>query len=147
MSQPVPLAQRISNTPDEGGVWHLSHGELPGIEKTAAELGLCFVRVDLAGCAGKRILLERLAQALRFPDWFGHNWDALADCLDDLSWLPGTGLLVVLEHADDFAQQAPAEFTTAIEILREASQTHRERGMPLWVLLDSGPFPDADSPR
>ncbi|MCZ7655132.1 MAG: barstar family protein [Rhodocyclaceae bacterium] len=30
-------------------------------------------------------LFECLATTLKFPDWFGHNWDALADCLSDLS--------------------------------------------------------------
>ena len=32
---------------------------------------------------------DAVAAALGFPDWFGHNLDALADCLRDLSWLPG----------------------------------------------------------
>ena len=45
-------------------------------------------RIDLAGCTDKAELLARIARTLRFPDWFGHNWDALADCLCDLSWLP-----------------------------------------------------------
>ena len=43
------------------------------------------IRVDLAGCSDKATLLARLAAALQFPDWFGHNWDALSDCLTDLS--------------------------------------------------------------
>jgi len=45
------------------------------------------VRIDLAGCTDKATLLARFAAALHFPDWFGHNWDALSDCLTDLSWL------------------------------------------------------------
>ena len=46
-------------------------------------------RVDLAGARDKEALLERLATALDFPDWFGGNWDALEDCLTDLSGAPG----------------------------------------------------------
>jgi hypothetical protein len=30
--------------------------------------------------------IEAIAKALGFPDWFGGNWDALEDCLGDLSW-------------------------------------------------------------
>lgn len=34
--------------------------------------------------ATKQALHEALASALRFPDWYGHNLDALYDCLTDL---------------------------------------------------------------
>ena len=43
-------------------------------------------------------LLKAVAVALRFPDYFGMNWDALDECIRDLSWLP-TGQ-VVLAHSD-----------------------------------------------
>ena len=36
------------------------------------------------GIATKQALHEALAQALSFPDWYGHNLDALYDCLTDL---------------------------------------------------------------
>lgn len=35
---------------------------------------------------GKEELLDRVARGLSFPDYFGRNWDALIDCLSDLSW-------------------------------------------------------------
>lgn len=43
-------------------------------------------------------LLEELYQRLRFPDYFGSNWDALWECIRDLSWLPPGP--VVLKHRD-----------------------------------------------
>lgn len=41
------------------------------------------IRILLTGQVAKTQLLEALAQALHFPDWFGHNWDALWDALDE----------------------------------------------------------------
>ena len=32
-------------------------------------------------------LLESLATELAFPAWCGNNWDALLDCLRDLTWI------------------------------------------------------------
>ncbi|HRG72048.1 MAG TPA: barstar family protein, partial [Thauera aminoaromatica] len=46
------------------------------------------LRIDLAGCTDKAGVLARIATALHFQESFGHNWDALSDCLCDLSWLP-----------------------------------------------------------
>ena len=40
--------------------------------------------IDCGGCADKNELHARIAAALDFPDWYGHNLDALMDCLTDL---------------------------------------------------------------
>jgi RNAse (barnase) inhibitor barstar len=54
------------------------------------------VTID-ASAKEKRELLERIAQGLSFPDYFGENWDALIDCLSDLSWLEKAE--VIIDHA------------------------------------------------
>jgi hypothetical protein len=51
-----------------------------------------------AGITSKAALLRELAKQLRFPDYFGANWDALWECIRDLSWLPSGP--VILEHSD-----------------------------------------------
>ena len=48
--------------------------------------------------AHKTVLLATIATQLRFPDYFGGNWDALEECICDLSWLP-TGRVLV-KHDD-----------------------------------------------
>jgi hypothetical protein len=44
-------------------------------------------------------LFDEVAAALQFPDYFGENWDALDECLNDLSWLPGRSYLLVISDA------------------------------------------------
>jgi hypothetical protein len=60
--------------------------------------GALVVRIP-AGIRSKQKLLAILAQKLRFPGYFGGNWDALEECLADLSWLPA-GQRVAIVHQD-----------------------------------------------
>lgn len=53
--------------------------------------------------AGERMrshdeLFAEFAAVLRFPDYFGRNWPALADCLDDLLWLDPVAQFLLLIH-------------------------------------------------
>jgi hypothetical protein len=35
----------------------------------------------------KEQLLNQIAEKCSFPDYFGHNWDALDECLKDFHWI------------------------------------------------------------
>jgi RNAse (barnase) inhibitor barstar len=98
------------------------------IVRLAQSLGLDAVRIDLDGCADKGEFLERTAAALRFPSWFGSNWDAFFDCLADLSWRPARGHVLVFENTLDMRRHAPEALDTAITILGDASAAWDERG-------------------
>lgn len=99
------------------GVHFVESRALQAILAPAAGLGLQVGRVDLTGCEGRRDVLSRIAAALDFPPHFGHNWDALADCLGDLSWLPGDGVVLVLDGADALREADGEAFPTLLEIL------------------------------
>ena len=55
------------------------------------------VRVP-AGLRAKQKVLGVLADGLRFPRYFGYNWDALEESLRDLAWLKPPRVVIV--HAD-----------------------------------------------
>jgi hypothetical protein len=94
----------------------------------ARSRGFDCTRVDLSGCAEKSDLLERLAKALAFPAWFGHNWDALADCVTDLGWRPALGYVLILEHGAELQENQPEVFDTALAILADAAVAWQARG-------------------
>src|SRR6185436_4774837 len=50
------------------------------------------------GITSKHRLLNELSTLLRFPDYFGENWDALWDCLSDLSWISEKAIFII--HID-----------------------------------------------
>lgn len=119
-----------------GGVYHTPLKGMADLLAAAEDAGLAIFRVDLAETGDKDGLLDRLSFALEFPDWFGRNWDALADCLCDLSWLPADGYLILLEHCDSFRANHSGDFAMALQVLASACEAWREEGVPFWVLVD-----------
>ncbi|MFB6512246.1 barstar family protein [Streptomyces virginiae] len=102
----------------------------PALEAAEAA-GRTTVRLDLDGVRGKAELMRRCGDALRLPEWVGGNWDALADALRDLSWLPvppGGGWLVAVTSWRGYADARPREWETLVEVLEEAVAFWRERG-------------------
>jgi RNAse (barnase) inhibitor barstar len=126
--------EKILRNPAWSGVRRLS-ATAEAIARAAAANGFVLWRVDLADVRDKGGLLTALAGAIDFPDWFGRNWDALQDCLGDLSWRPAPGYVVVLEHCDGFSERAPQEFKTALEVFNTAADSWREQDIPFWVLI------------
>jgi len=107
--------------------------------RLATSLGLDAVRIDLAGCSDKTGFLERTAEALAFPAWFGGNWDAFYDCLADLGWRPVGGHVLVFEHADAMRRNAPEALDTAIAILHDVAAAWQSRDLPFRAFLDGPP--------
>jgi RNAse (barnase) inhibitor barstar len=90
-----------------------------------------------ADIASKQSLLSTLAQQLVFPDYFGWNWDALEECIRDLSWLPAGE--VVLIHADVPLLNDIANARMYLAILHEAvRKTADSVDHPLIVTFPEG---------
>jgi RNAse (barnase) inhibitor barstar len=88
------LLQRLQD-PSRSGVYRTNRADVVADAVRGSRLN--FARVSLDGMQKKEDLLDRIAQALSFPEWFGRNWDALEDCLTDLSWCPAQGHVFVFD--------------------------------------------------
>ncbi len=126
--------------PAQNGVYFVGADDLDRMAREGARHELHVCRIDLAGCHDKDDLLHRLAATLLLPASFGHNWDALADCLRDLDWLPGWGHVLLFEHADELRQAAPADYTILLGILDDAATFGCDHDIPWFAFLVS---PDA----
>lgn len=58
------------------------------------------------GIRSKQKLFAVLADKLRFPRYFGWNWDALEELLRDLSWLP-PGPITLVHDGLPFSSGGP----------------------------------------
>src|SRR4051794_7659631 len=71
-------------------------------------------------------LFDVLAKGLRFPWYFGYNWDALWDCIQDLSWLgPGA---VQIQHCDIPLVGDARAAAAYLGILNDSVNSWRTRG-------------------
>jgi len=120
----------------QASVYHLPLAGREAIVAAAEACGYALFRVDLGGVEDKSGLLAALARDMTFPEWFGTNWDALADCLGDLSWQPAEGYLVLLEHCDLLHARSANDFVTALQLFQAAADEWREQGVALWCLVD-----------
>ena len=71
--------------------------------------------------------LEQFAQVLDFPDWFGRNLDALADCLHDFAEQPLEGARarhLVWDGVGPLRRQHHETFEDIAGVLDEVSQDH-----------------------
>ncbi|AYN42356.1 hypothetical protein D9753_29590 [Streptomyces dangxiongensis] len=83
------------------------------------------VTLDLDGVTDKAGLMDRVARALDLPDWFGRNWDALADSLADAGVWPEAavdqGLLIVVRGWRPYAESDPDAWRTALDVFADAA--------------------------
>lgn len=110
--------------------------DLAALRRAADKAGLAWFNIDLARVSNKDGLLAACSQALGFPQTFGSNWDALADCMQDLSWRVAPGYVVNLTQAEDMARAAPQDFQLLLEILSDAAKYWEERGAVFMALVD-----------
>jgi RNAse (barnase) inhibitor barstar len=129
---PDPLSQT------DRGLYCIDSEALAPLLARAMAGGYDVRHIDLKRETDKRALLDRLADALDFPTWFGHNWDALADCLGDLGWLPDApGRVFVFDGLDRSTSSAK----TLLDILAERADDLAADGPPLWLLVVTPPAP------
>ena len=122
------LIQRLQD-PSRSGVYRVSRAD----EVMDAVKGSSLSPVRVA-FSDKVQLLKNLAVALGFPDWFGHNWDALEDCLMDLSWREAPAHVLLIEEANP-----GDDLGVLIDILRSSAESWAARGKPFFaIFVDPG---------
>jgi RNAse (barnase) inhibitor barstar len=85
------------------------------------------------GIRSKEKLFGIFAERLRFPDYFGWNWDALEECLQDVSWLPENRPICLVHERLPFGAGENRE--TYFAILRGAIATDQTRSRKLTAVV------------
>ena len=106
------------------------------LQKAAGKAGLVWMELPLQAVSNKKQFLAVCAKQLKLPSYFGGNWDALADCVRDFSWLNGKGYVLHVTGHEKFAKAVPDDYQTVLDVLREAAEYWKGKGTPFLVLVD-----------
>ena len=119
---------------DDAGV-HEWTGATEPLKTASVHAHLTFVAADLGHAKDRATLFAELDRALKLPDHFGHNFDALADVLEDRDWLGKSGRVVALTHTAAYRKDHPNDWATLEDLLSEAAEFWKERHVGFWTFV------------
>ena len=122
--------------------WH-ARFEVDDVSHTVGLAGWRFVHYSGWLHEDKAAVLEGLGAALSFPDHYGRNLDALADCLRDVV-APSKGTLLLWDGWAPFARADRRGFDATLNARRPRVET--DGGGPCAVLLRGDGPETADLP-
>jgi len=134
--------------PQASGVYLLEESHpVERLKKAAGDGGLAFFHLEGRDIGDKDQFMSRSASVFRFPEYFGNNWDAFADCLTDMSWHKADGFVILYDHCDSLVEHSPREFETALDVFKESAEFWRNEGKALFVLLHGKTTQKFDLPK
>lgn len=128
----------------ESGLYLLEGDVEPGhVRLQSMARGYQFIDLDCRPAQDKTALMAQAAAAFALPAHFGHNWDALADCLMDLSWLPGMRWVVLVRGLERLHALSPDNYLVMMDILAQTSEYWSDQEQPFIALLTADCGPEA----
>jgi RNAse (barnase) inhibitor barstar len=113
----------FSNLPPQA-VLPLGAYRLDELKKSAQRADQRLLQADLASSKDKKDVLANLARAFSLPRHFGHNLDALYDCVTDLKPIGDAdhpGFVVILENIPESAAFDAKARDALLDVFREAA--------------------------
>lgn len=105
------------------------------IKKVAARNNLNHTIIDTKRVIDKNSFLSTMAQSLDFPAYFAMNWDALSECLTDMSWKPASGYVLVLTNFRAVRGNIASDLEIIQRIFDSTVQYWKERGTGFYIIL------------
>ena len=138
------LVERLRE-PRKSGVYRAV--QLPsGLEEAARQVHSRFVPVDASQANTKAQVLGLLGRTLEFPSWFGRNWDALEDCLTDVTWIGSHGVVIPISGFGAYAKADPDGFSILLDIFKTSAEYWRGEGRAFWTVFTGKPAAGLELP-
>lgn len=97
--------------------------------------GIQIFYLDGREVCDKQSFLRKIAAVMKFPNYFGYNWDALDECITDLDWCPAERYVLLYDQPEIFSKAAPIEWQTAYDVLQSAVAYWQSTDTPMDILF------------
>ena len=125
----------------ESPIYFVSANELDSLVQAGDRSGARLKRVDARRWDNEKQIHRDLASALRLPDYFGHNWDALEECLNDPALIGPPGVYLIVEYSESLWNGLPRSAGILVAIWIDAAKTWAAMGHPLRLYYVIGQEP------
>ena len=88
------------------------------------------IEIDFIGANTKEEIHNRLAKAFGFPDYYGKNWDAFDECINDLDKAPQK---IIIKGFGTLEDKLPREAILLIDCLHDYQQTEDGQGVKVKI--------------
>lgn len=85
----------------------------------------------------KTEFLQTASKVIEFPDYFGQNWDAFEECIQDFGNGTERGFVLLYDMPDFFIDEDETEWAIALDVLQDAVDYWQDTDSPLYVLFKS----------
>lgn len=121
-TEPLADANLLANVPTNL-VQSIRAFRVVDLQAEAIRSGQHFLYAYCANASTKQQVLTAIAQQFHFPKYFGKNFDALSDCLTDLTHKAGPqpGFVVVLEQIPETAKFDKEAREKLLDVFRDAA--------------------------
>jgi Barstar (barnase inhibitor) len=82
-------------------------------------------------------LFQEFATVMQFPEYFGHNWDALKDCLTELDGHEVDRYIITIDKLDRFITNDPSQWTSFLDVCKSVVEYWQDTETPVYILLHS----------
>ena len=123
---------RLIESADRWECVHFAARDEAGVFEGYAAKGFHVASIPGSALASDAELFDELALAFEFPDYFGRNWDAVADCLGDLEWLEAEGFVLIIDDVGGCGLSEP--YARLMQIWLSAAQEWSAEGKPFHLV-------------
>ncbi|ENQ3077262.1 barstar family protein [Bacillus cereus] len=81
-----------------------------------------YILIDGKKCMDVESLFNEFSTKMEFPDYFGRNWSAFDECINDLSWLSAQGYVMFISDVDQVLVKEDKDFRILMDILYDCCE-------------------------